>query len=272
MKKFSTLLFLLIAGLIFAQTNVNIITAQQGEVKLTKTLWGVAGADEMVNIMSKFPGRIIKTYKNEGDRIKAGEVLYKLDRELTGMKYKYIEKTSPINGVIIKRSVSKGQFVGPSMPLFTIIDDGTLFISISVFPENVNIIKNAKEIYTIKNGRKIEGKISSVIPFGDPMNGMITIKLVFKNLNALPNERIELTIVEKTEKGYILPVESILKDSKGPFLYKNIDNKAVKQYVRVGLTNNKEIIIKKGIISKDEIISVGANIVKENEEIKIIKK
>ncbi len=271
MKKLGTFLFLILAGFVFAQTNVNTTKIVKGKVEVIRTLWGVAGSNEMVNIMSKFPGRILKTYKNEGDKVKTGEVLYKLDRELTGMKYKYIEKTSPINGTIIKRSISKGQFVGPSMSLYTIINENKLFISISVFPEYLETLKNAKEIFLWKDKKKYIGKITSSIPFGDPMSGMITVKLAFKDLKVIPNERIEVTIVEKSEKGYKLPVESLLKDTKGYYVYKNIDNKAVKQYVKVGLTDDKNIIIRKGLKDNDEVITIGANIVKDSEDIKIIK-
>ena len=271
MKKIILVLFLGVVIFSFSQTNVTIINPKQETLNVTKTIWGVATPDEMVNIVSKFPGRIIKIYKKEGDFVKKGDVLYKLDRELTGMKYKYIEKTSPINGVIVKRSASVGQFVGPSMPLFTIVNQEDISLSISVFPEDINLINNAQEIYIAKDGKKYYGKVSTTIPFGDPMTGMVTVKLKFDNLKLIPYERVEVTIIEKSDKGLVLPVESVLHDNKGYFVYKNINNKAVRQYVKTGLSNDEYIIIKSGINEKDQIISVGANIVKNNSDIKIIK-
>jgi multidrug efflux pump subunit AcrA (membrane-fusion protein) len=273
MKKiFLTILMTFMGLVLFAIQNVEIINPKTDTLTIENRYWGMVTSDEIVSVVSKFPGRISSAYKNEGDRIEKGELLYKVDRELTGMKYNLIEERSPISGIIIKKSASEGQLIGPSMPVYTIINDKKLFISISIFSEEIEEIKNAKGIILTKNEKKYSGKLYRIVPFGDPMTGMITAKFNFNKLKLIPYERVAVDIILKEKKGITLPISTILTDRDDNYYVFTVRNgKAVKTIITLGLQNEYAAIIETGITTKDKVISIGAHIVKDGEEVNIVK-
>ena len=251
---------------------VSSVTADIGTVEVESTYWGVISSDEMVNVVSKYPGRLRKINKEEGDRVKKGDILYTVDRELTGMKYNMIEEKAPISGLIIKRHASPGQFIGPSMPVYTIVNDRKLYAAVNVFAEELDKIKDSKGIFLNAKGKEYSGKLSKAVAYGNPMNGMITIKLSFDKVELILNQRVEIRIVETTQDGIIIPIDAIIKDNEGnQHVFIILNGTAVKTPVETGLKNDYKAIITKGIEKGDEIIYIGAYLVNDGDKVKITK-
>ncbi len=271
MKRITVIAVLLfIAGSLSADKMVSSYTVSKDKITLMKTYWGIVTPEETVNVVSKYPGRIHTMNFEEGGRVKKGDILYTVDREMTGMEYNLIEEKSPISGIIVKKLASIGQYIGPGVPVYMVINDNNQTIQINIFPEEQEKFKHAPRLTAVANGDKYALKYDKIIPIGDMMSGMLTVKLTASGIRFASYERVKIEMVEREETGIVIPLDVLVKEGNRYVVYKIKDDKAVKAYVETGLQNDYYALIKKGLNEGETIIRVGAHLVNDGETVRIM--
>mgnify|MGYP003644923180 CR=1 FL=1 len=103
--------------------------------------------DAQSTLRARFPGKILEVRKTEGQTVKAGEVLARIESNESLQPY---DITAPMDGVIVSRTAQKGDVVY-DRPLFVIGDLTRLRVDFHVYPGDTD---------TIRPGQRV--KISSV--------------------------------------------------------------------------------------------------------------
>lgn len=103
--------------------------------------------DAESTLRARFPGKILEVRKTEGQTVKAGEVLARIESNESLQPY---DITAPMDGVIVSRTAQKGDVVY-DRPLFVIGDLTRLRVDFHVYPGDTD---------TVRPGQKV--KISSV--------------------------------------------------------------------------------------------------------------
>ncbi|MCP4135147.1 MAG: efflux RND transporter periplasmic adaptor subunit [bacterium] len=92
--------------------------------------------------------------------------------------------SSPISGMLVKKTVLQGQFIKTGQELFRIADLRVLWVYIHIFEKDIPFIKKGQSvsIETIAHpGRKFSGRIDLIYPFLDMKTRDIKVKIVVPN-------------------------------------------------------------------------------------------
>ncbi len=131
-------------------------------------------------VIPRFPGIVKKIYKSEGDAVKKGEILAKIQSNESLTNYNLI---SGLSGIVTKRDIAEGEFAGEGRVIFEIADLSTLWVHLNVFPDSITNFKKGKEVtlFSIDGERSATCKVISIIPVLDRETRNMTVKALLKN-------------------------------------------------------------------------------------------
>jgi RND family efflux transporter, MFP subunit len=184
--------------------------------------------------------------------------------------------TSPINGVVTKKSVEQGEYINIGSPIATIVDISKLKIKLNVSEANVYQLKlNDKAIITtdVYPGVTFEGNISFISSQGDDSHNY-PVEIVISNSSKYPlksgtfaNVIIKLPVVAK---ALYIPRESLLGSITEASVYVAEKDRAILKKIIVGSGNDKYIKVISGLKEGEEVIVNGQINLSENKAIKIV--
>ncbi|HSA05645.1 MAG TPA: efflux RND transporter periplasmic adaptor subunit [Candidatus Gastranaerophilales bacterium] len=116
------------------------------------------------------------SYKVSNDEL--GRLLKNPDLNLTVYKIK-----SPINGTIIKKHISTGEYLPENSEAFIIADLKKVWANLSVYPENLSLIQKGQDIEIIENNhnKKYTGTIDYVEPVVNEESRTAIARVVINN-------------------------------------------------------------------------------------------
>lgn len=296
---------------------------------------GSVEAENTVKVSSETGGRLLMFNLKEGDYVKKGQLVAKIDMESVtkqiaeletrlslakdlyarqkglwdqkiGAEVQYLqaknnveslEKSietvkfqmtkqnvySPASGMVNMTFTKSGEFVGPGMPLFDILD-----------LNQIKVVADVPETYlsAIRKGETVKIKIPAlamersgqVSLIGSAINSANrTFKVEVKMSNAdkklIPNLLISMLIKEySAANAIVLPDNLIQQEVSGrSFVYVKgtgegeVKDIAKKVYVEIGKTYEGDTEIKAGLTGSETIIRDGTRGLVENEAIKIVQ-
>jgi len=228
-------------------------------------------------VRASFQGFIEKIYKNIGDKISNGDLLFELKtKESAADKDLRIPiENKPFSGVIniyakspgvlTELNFNTGDFVSDGEQIAVISDPSSLKINLNVPYQYSNEIKmnSPCEIF-LPDGKVVKASVQKIIPMVDPASQTQTYILGISQTESLPeNLNINARIALKTEKdAIVLPKSSVMTNETMDkyWIMKLIDdNTAVRVDITKGVENDSLIQIQSPQLNSDErIILEGA--------------
>ncbi|MCK5003622.1 MAG: efflux RND transporter periplasmic adaptor subunit [Candidatus Aminicenantes bacterium] len=131
-------------------------------------------------VIPRFPGIVKKIYKSEGDAVRKGEILAKIQSNESLTNYDII---SDLSGIVTKRDIAQGEFAGEGRVIFEIADLSTLWVHLNVFPDSIRNFNKGMDVKLISiNGeRSATCKVISIIPVVDRNTRNMTVRALLKN-------------------------------------------------------------------------------------------
>ena len=165
--------------------NLDVELAGPAKIKATLQLYGkiTLNEDSVTSVSPRYPGVARAVYKRLGDQVGKGEVLAMIESNDSLRNY---QVTSEISGTIIKKEVAVGEVVRDDRPIFTVADLRTVWVDLSVFPQDFMRVKEGQvvEIKYIDN-KAIGGKITYIAPFGSENTQSLLARAVVQNSDGL---------------------------------------------------------------------------------------
>ena len=160
--------------------------AGPAKVRATRQLYGkiTLNEDTVAKVSPRFPGVVKAVHKRLGDRVQKGEVLAVIESNDSLRDYQVI---SEISGTIIKKEVTVGEVVRDDRPIFTVADLSTVWVDLSVFPQDFRRLKEgqAVQISYADNIKSTTGKITYIAPFGSENTQSLLGRAVVQNPDGL---------------------------------------------------------------------------------------
>jgi len=158
-----------------AAAGIELLQAGPRELKEILRLNGLIQPNQetMVKVAPRFPGVIRSMRKRLGDKVRKDEVLATVEsnQSLTAFELK-----APMDGTVIDRDGTLGEFASEQKPLFTIADLSTMWIDFAVHRNDFSRVRpgDAVTIDIGDGGDPIYGKIDYVSPIGvsDTQSGL----------------------------------------------------------------------------------------------------
>ena len=201
----------------------------------------------------------------------------KLQIEMARQQLEHTHVKSPIDGIIASKDVFEGALVSNTMAPYVISETDTLQVAISVTEQVVNKIQQGSQLEIIipAVGTGIfTGKITSVSPVIDAKTFSYDVLIDIPNRSNLikPGMTAKVNImVEKREDIILVPINSILTEDSGKYVFTVENNRAVKRFVDTGISNNDMVEITKGLETGHLIVVKGHQFLKHNDPVIVLQ-
>lgn len=149
------------------KAGVGIGTAEPAKLNTKVALNGKirTNEEETAHVMPRYPGVVKAVKKKLGDSVKKGEVLAVVESNDSLRPY---EITAEIDGTVIAKDVTLGEFVSGQEPIFSIANLATVWADFNVYRQDFPLLRQGQTVM-IDGGpgmEKTEAKISYISPFG----------------------------------------------------------------------------------------------------------
>jgi multidrug efflux pump subunit AcrA (membrane-fusion protein) len=251
--------------------NLRIETVAAEESDFEETIFALGRIEEIPEkhgvLSSRIPGRIVGLEAREGDTVKEGQTLARVESRQPGDPPPVVELKAPIGGLVVKSHVGLGEPVEPEKELLDISDLSEV-LAIARVPEHqaAKLAPGSKAHIRISalGDQLIEGEMLRFGTIADRESG--TIDAVFKianpGLRMRSNMRAEFSIVMSLRKNVLsVPRVALQGEASNRFVYvKDFDlpNAFIKSPVQIGEMNDRFVEITSGLFPADEVVTRGA--------------
>jgi len=150
-----------------AAAGIELLPAGPRDLHETLRLNGMIQPNQeaLVKVTPRFPGVVRSMRKRLGDKVRKDEVLATVESNQSLTTY---ELKAPIDGTVIDRDGTLGEFASEQRPLFTIADLSTMWIDLAVYRRDFARVRvgDAVAINVEDGGPAIEARIDYVSPLG----------------------------------------------------------------------------------------------------------
>ncbi|MCE1187544.1 MAG: efflux RND transporter periplasmic adaptor subunit [Ignavibacteria bacterium] len=199
----------------------------------------------------------------------------------TQTQLSYCKITAPFSGTITKRFYDAGTYVTAGQPttsaLFTLMDVNALKIMANIPERDIAAVAKVREADITVDAlpdKHFSGKITKTSESVDLSTRTMVVQIDVNNPGHLlkPGMFANVTFVlDKKENTLKLPTESVQKDEKGWFVYTLPDSTVHKQYIQIGLRQEKEVEIISGVTENDKVVVAGQTLIKDKMKVRVVR-
>ncbi len=177
-----------------------------------------------------------------------------------------IRLRSPIEGVVVARTVRPGQGIAAGETLLEVADHNQMQIEGEV-PESLlpRLTKVPQADVRIRleaqQDRVVPGKVRFISPTIDPNKRTAHLQIVADNTDGFLREGayVNLAVVlRKTKDAVVVPKSAVLEDGPRVFVYVKDGDVYKKQDIQPGAVNDQIIEVLKGLAPGDVVVAQGA--------------
>lgn len=170
--------------------------------------------------------------------------------------------TSPINGYVLTKLVDVGEVVAPGMPLFVLVDTGSVYVDCVASELDVaklRIGQSVDLIFDAMPGQVFKQKITMISPAGDPMSRSFLVRVTLPQTPFLlkPGMFARARIIVGQKSGIFLPRSCVYLEGTDSYVSVAEGNKAVKRKVKIGKTIGDLMEILEGVSEGEKVIERG---------------
>lgn len=193
----------------------------------------------------------------------------------------YLEIRAPFSGVISKRNVSAGAYVGPAgkgsdLPIFTLQEQKKLRLVVSI-PEAYNsYLSHSSEVkFTTKSqpNEVFTAKVSRLSGALDERlrSQSIEMDVTNEDKKLLPGMVAEVAIpLTGSDKAFVVPSKAVLNSTQGVYVIKVVNNKAVWVSVKTGRKADDQTEVFGDLSINDTVIKIASEEIRDSSVIKHI--
>jgi RND family efflux transporter MFP subunit len=163
---------------------------------------------------------------------------------------------SPIDGLVTSRNVNVGQVVSTGVAVISIVDTSTLKLKSTVNQELLPLLSVGQEMdVTIDSypDNKLKGTISSLGPIAVSTGEVFPLEVTINNSGGLTAGLSARAAVSTTAKGIVVPASAVTQGGGENYVYVINDNTVSKRVVKVGLKNDQDVQITKGLYPGEQV-------------------
>lgn len=130
-------------------------------------------------VRARFPGKVMAVMKAVGDRVRAGEVIARVESNESLQVYSVI---APVSGVVAERSTNVGD-VAYDTPMFVITDPARTTVVFNIFPRDLETIRPGLSvaIETLDGKPVANTKLGDYLPEGNVQAGTALMRAELSN-------------------------------------------------------------------------------------------
>jgi multidrug efflux system membrane fusion protein len=192
---------------------------------------------------------------------------------------------APFDGEVVDKSVELGAFVGPGAPVFVVARTSLVKIVIGV-PDtalpSVSLGEQVDVAVDAYGDRTFQARISRISTAADPRTGNFEVEVAIPNrdhaLKAGMIGSLELAAVggATAQASFRVPLSAIVQAGAGGYGAYVVtgakgEETAKLRPIEIGPVVGTDITVLRGLADGDEVITSGANLLKDGQRVEIVK-
>jgi multidrug efflux system membrane fusion protein len=191
---------------------------------------------------------------------------------------------SPLNGIVLKKSVERGTLISPGTTGFTVADTSSVKAVFGVpdtaLPEMKLGSTLSIETETMP-GTQFRGQITSIFPAADPKSRVFNVEVMIPNpgYQLRPNMIVSLSVgTEKSAPAQlVVPLNAVMKAKDNPdgyavFVVTEQGGRQIAQLrgVKLGESYGNTVAVVAGLKQGERVITTGSTMVTDGAQVKVI--
>ncbi len=215
--------------------------------------------DRAAFVSPRYASVVRQVFVEIGDEVKKGDVLASLENRETMAVYTV---AAPLDGTLISKNLAVGETADTDKVLFEIADLSTVWADISIFPKYQHVLRKGMPVkFIAHDGHTARGSVKYISPILSPETRTFTARCVLEDSDEdfTPGAFVRARInIETAEVSVLVEREAVqvLEGETVVFVPGDHGFQAVE--VALGLTDEHNVEIKRGLLSGDRYVAVGA--------------
>lgn len=169
---------------------------------------------------------------------------------------RYHELKSPLDGLVVEREITLGEFVDTSHKAFTVADLSVLWVETAIAPDDLPKVKEGQAAIINGGGKKGEGKLIFVSPVINPDTRSAKAIIELDNADGAwrSGDYANASIVTDTQNaGLIVPVAAVQSIEGKPVVFVKTQEGFEKREITAGNKDGQNIEVASGLAAGDEV-------------------
>jgi RND family efflux transporter MFP subunit len=194
------------------------------------------------------------------------------------------ELRSPLNGVVLEKSIEKGTLVSSGYKAFVVADTSSVKAVFGVADIALAEMKLGSKLSVVSEsmpGKEFQGQITSVFPAADSKNRAFNVEVTIANPDYLlrPNMIVSLRVGTKQHFSPqpVVPLNAVIKSKSNANGYAVIvvteeggRQLARLRDVKLGESFGNAVAVAEGLKPGDRVIMTGGTMVNDGDQVKVI--
>jgi RND family efflux transporter MFP subunit len=194
------------------------------------------------------------------------------------------ELKSPLNGLVLQKSIEKGTLVSSGDKAFVVADTSSVKAVFAVADVALGEMKLGSELSVVSEsmpGKEFQGQITSVFPAADSKNRSFNVEVTIANPDYLlrPNMIVSLRVATKqaTPAQPVVPLNAVIQSKSNANGYAVIvvvqeggREVARLRDVKLGESFGNAVAVAEGLKQGERVIVTGGTMVNDGGEVKVI--
>lgn len=222
-----------------------------------------------------FESKVITTTEFERDRTALASATATVEQLRTRIGFAKVK--SPIDGVVMQRSVQAGDIVGGQSRLFTIADVSQLVTLLPVSELEVPLLKvgDAVPVFVDALGATVSGRIRRIFPAADSLNRLVPVEIAISGTaiqGLRPGFTVRTTLrLDERQGVLVVPSRSVVGAAGAQSVYVINDGRAERRRVRVGADLDGRMEVMEGLAFGDTVVTTGNALLRDGAQVRIVQ-
>lgn len=174
---------------------------------------------------------------------------------------RYAAVRSPLDGVVVQRSVETGDMAGPGTPLFVVEQLDTLKIVLAVGERDLQAVQvgGPVEVEIPALDKRLAGRVAAVVPAADPASRSFGVEVLAANTDgAVGSGMFARVQLEKGRRpGLVMPAAAVVKYGQLQGAYALVDGRLRLRWLRLGQRRGDGVEVLSGLRAGDRVVVAG---------------
>jgi multidrug efflux pump subunit AcrA (membrane-fusion protein) len=227
---------------------------------------------KQVDVYSRVAGRLSSIQLRDGEPVKQGQILFKVDRTDPGENFLATPVESPVQGWIARWNATVGTQVTTQTPVVQIVDDRILHATVSLPSSDWALISPRTEVVIESGAQSRKAHINSIARAADPTSGRgsfeISIENNSRNWRAGTNATAKIKLDPKARM--LLPAQALILTDLGAVVYVVENDIAIRKPVQYEMLSNDVVEITSGLGTEAVVVTSGNNVISNRSPVRIL--
>jgi len=245
---------------------ITLAIAGEGTLRVGIDLPGevVLNEERLTHVVPRFPGIVERVTATLGDRVNAGDLLAVVQSNMSVAPY---EIRSPLQGTIIRKHVTAGEFVRDDHDLFVIADLTTVWVNVSVYSRYLPRVKKGLPVEIHSPG--VDTPALARIDYVGPIIGESTrtaiARVVLPNREGQWQPGLFVTarvLVDELRAPIVVPESAIQTVESVPTVFVMTKGGFMARHIETGASDGRHREVQSGLGKGETYAATGTFILK----------